>query len=187
MSPTHRCRKLRGLHCRRRLPVIGCDSGNLGCDGVLRIFGTVPDQGSGELSETERSLIAHAAFRESSEKFDHLVLAIIVAVSGFLVQTIPFGKVGLNVETMYLYSLILFGCSGLAAFKRTEWAILVHSKNHGMLDAIEKRDEANYLGNKVALDKCQKRTYLYYRARNIFIFTGFVCFIITKVFEQYVK
>ena len=135
----------------------------------------------------ERSLIALAAFRENSEKFDHLVFAVIVAVCGFLVQTIPFGIVGANVETMYLYSLILFGLSGVAAFKRTEWSVLVHAKNHSMLDAFEKRDEAKYLGNKLALEKCQRRTYFYYRARNILIFTGFVCFIITKVFAQYVK
>lgn len=139
------------------------------------------------MSSGERSLIALAAFRDTSEKFDHLVLAIIVAVCGFLVQTIPFGILGANVETMYLYSLILFGLSGIAAFKRTEWSILVHSKNHAMLDGLEKGDEAKYLGNKLALEKCQRRTYFYYRARNILVFTGFVCFIITKVFEQYVK
>lgn len=139
------------------------------------------------MSDTERSLIAHAAFRESSEKFDHLVLAIIFATIGFLVQTIPFGKVGLNIETMYLYSLALFGCAGVSAFKRAEWAILVHAKNHAMLDALEKGKKPEYLGNRQALDKCQNRTYMYYRARNIFIFTGLVCFIVTKVFEQYLK
>ena len=139
------------------------------------------------MSDAERSLIAHAAFRESSDKFDHLVLAIIVAVIGFLVQTIPFGKLGLNVETMYLYALTLFGLAGISAFKRTEWSIQVYAKNHSMLESLEKRNHAGFLGNRVALDKCQSRTYFYYRARNIFIFTGLVCFIITKVFETYVR
>lgn len=139
------------------------------------------------MSDAERSLIAHAAFRESSDKFDHLVLAIIVAVIGFLVQTIPFGKLGLNVETMYLYSLTLFGFAGMSAFKRAEWSIQVYAKNHSMLEAIEKRNQAGYLGSRIALEKCQSRTYFYYRARNIFIFTGLVCFIVTKVFETYVR
>ncbi|WP_335944477.1 hypothetical protein [Pseudomonas sp. G166] len=139
------------------------------------------------MSDAERSLIAHTAFRESSEKFDHLVLAIIFASIGFLVQTIPFGKIGMNVETMFLYSLALFGCAGVSAFKRTEWAIQVYAKNHAMLEALEKGKQPEFLGNRIALEKCQNRTYLYYRARNIFIFTGLVCFIITKVFEQYLK
>lgn len=139
------------------------------------------------MSDVERSLIAHAAFRESSDKFDHLVLAIIVAVIGFLVQTIPFGKLGLNVETMYLYSLSLFGLAGISAFKRAEWSINVYAKNHAMLEALEKRNQPDYLGSRIALDICQRRTYFYYRARNIFIFTGLVCFIITKVFETYVR
>ncbi|WLH10798.1 hypothetical protein PSH58_18145 [Pseudomonas hefeiensis] len=139
------------------------------------------------MSDAGRSLIAHAAFRESSDKFDHLVLAIIVAVIGFLVQTIPFGKLGLNVETMYLYALTLFGLAGISAFKRTEWSIQVYAKNHSMLESIEKRNQAGFLGNRIALEKCQSRTCFYYRARNIFIFTGLVCFIITKVFENYVR
>lgn len=139
------------------------------------------------MSGTERSLIALAAFRESSDKFDHLVFALIFATIGFLVQTIPFGRIGFNVETMYLYALLLFGCAGVCAFKRAEWAIQTHAKNHAMLDALEKQKEADYLDNRIALDKCQLKTYRYYRARNIFIFTGLVCFIITKVFEQYLK
>lgn len=139
------------------------------------------------MSGTERSLIALAASRESSDKFDHLVFALIFATIGFLVQTIPFGKIGLNVETMYLYSLALFGAAGVSAFKRAEWSIQAHAKNHSMLDALEKGQQAEYLGNRIALNKCQLRTYRYYRARNIFIFTGLFCFIATKVFEQYLR
>lgn len=139
------------------------------------------------MSSEERSLIAHAAFRESSDKFDHLVIAIIVTVCGFLVQTIPFGVVGYNIETMYLYALILFGLAGIGAFKRSEWSIQLSAKNHGMLHAAETRNQASYLGNQVALGKCQRKAYFYYRMRNIFIFTGFVCFLLTKVLEQYLK
>jgi hypothetical protein len=146
-----------------------------------------PDQRSKKLSAGERSLIAHAAFRESSDKFDHLVLAIILATCGFMVQTIPFGVIGANVQTMFLYSLILFGCAGICAFKRAEWAIQVHAKNHAMLDAYEKGNQDAHSASKIQLLACQERTYKYYRARNIFIFSGFICFIATKVFEQYLK
>lgn len=140
-----------------------------------------------DLTGNERSLIALAAHRDSSDKFDHLVFALIFATIGFIVQTVPFGRLGFNVESMYLYSLALFGCAGLSAFKRAEWSIVAHAKNHAMLDASEKGMQAEYEGNRIAVTKCQLRSYRYYRARNIFIFTGLLCFIITKVFEQYLK
>lgn len=134
----------------------------------------------------ERSLIAHASFRESSEKFDHLIFAAIIAVCAYLVQTIPFGKIGLNVETMFLYVLLVFGAAGVFAFKRSEWAVQVHSANHLMLDAMEKRDQARSKIARLKMDKCQRKTYIYYRARNVFFFSGFVCYVLVKVFQQYV-
>ncbi|MDR7056361.1 hypothetical protein J2W70_003742 [Pseudomonas koreensis] len=151
------------------------------------VFGPAWSRKELNLTGNERSLIALAAHRDSSDKFDHLVFALIFATIGFLVQTIPFGRIGLNVETMYLYSLALFGFAGISAFKRAEWSIQAHAKNHAMLDALEKQMQAQYLGSQIALGKCQVRTYRYYRARNIFIFTGILCFVITKVFEQYLK
>lgn len=116
----------------------------------------------------ERSLIAHASFRESSEKFDHLVFAAILAVCAYLVQTIPFGKIGCNVETLFLYVLVVFGMAGVCAFKRSEWAVLVHAANHSMLDAMEKGQQERYGVAREKVTQCQNRTYYYYRARNIF-------------------
>lgn len=138
------------------------------------------------MSSDERSLIAHAAFRESSEKFDHLVLAAIVAICAYLVQSIPFGRIGFNVETMYLYGLFIFGSAGVCGFKRSEWTIQVYSANHSMLDAMEKRQGEKYRTARINLFKFQKRSYLYYRARNILFLSGFLCYVATKVFTQYV-
>lgn len=137
------------------------------------------------MSSEERSLIAHASFRESSEKFDHLVFAVIVAICGYLVQSSPFGKIGFNVETMYLYGLLVFGCAGLCAFKRSEWTVQIHAVNHSMLDALEKGHRERADAFRKQLKSLQRRAQLYYRLRNVFFFSGFLCHVGAKVIQQY--
>ncbi|WEJ70321.1 hypothetical protein [Pseudomonas sp. PSE14] len=133
----------------------------------------------------ERGLAIHLAYLDSMHKFDHFLLGASLAACAYLAQTNPFGKVGCNVETMYLIALAALAFSSYAGFRRLEAVTAVLRMNSEYLEA-----PLTPAGRKHAaklIDKVSERTNRWYKIRNGFLYAGFLAYIGTKVIATYLQ
>jgi hypothetical protein len=134
----------------------------------------------------ERSLIVHTAYREAQDKFNNFVLGVNFAICAYLAQTMKFGPVGANVETMFLVALLVFGASAICGFKHNETVIVGFSLNHQKLDAFEKGN-VNLVGEMDKLMQIARvKAHRFYRMRNMLLLCGFLCFLAAKLLAAYI-
>jgi len=139
------------------------------------------------MSTDSRSVLIHQASALEAGQFDRFVLGATLAGCAYLGQTIPYGQVGYNVETMFLYSLLILACSAMLGFKRIEAGLNATKMNSKYLHHLEMRNpEAAYLC-QLSMDTWVDKTSTFYRLRNLMLMLGFGCYIATKVFATYVK
>jgi len=139
------------------------------------------------VSSDHRSVLIHQAYSQESGQFDRFVLGATLAGCAYLGQTIPYGQLGYNIETMYLYSLLVLSISAAMGFKRIEYTLNTAKGNSKYLHALETRDLKGAAAYHGLMLMWADSTGFYYRIRNITLILGFACYVATKVFAAYIK
>ncbi|HCT2655596.1 TPA: hypothetical protein OTR99_001792 [Pseudomonas aeruginosa] len=136
---------------------------------------------------SEREMTIYLAYMESSHKFDHFLLGASLAACGYLAQTNPYGRIGFNIETMYLVALLTLSASVLCAFRRLEQVTSVLRANSDYLEMADRltpdQRQRAYAALQVVADRPKK----WYLLRNGFLYGGFIAYITTKVFAAYLQ
>lgn len=133
----------------------------------------------------QRSVLVHQMHSEEMGQFDRFVLGATLAGCAYLGQTIPYGQVGMNVSTLFLFSLLILGMSAYFGFKRIEVVLMARRANSNFLHLHETNRpmEAHLAGG--VLERAAARTETYYRLRNWTLLLGFVVYVATKVLATY--
>jgi len=100
----------------------------------------------------ERSLIAHSHYRDEASKLDHVVLAVIAAVTAYGAQSLsprPFVWT-LSAYNIELLSLVALLVALFSAFKRVETTVEVLRLNFGYLHSLERRGKSMQLVHSAA-------------------------------------
>jgi hypothetical protein len=127
----------------------------------------------------------HKTFRDASDRFDHFVLGALLAICAYLVQSNPYAKIGLNVETLYFISLAIFVCASIFGFRRIEQVIVLYRINHSLLYATENRDLSGRNSALELLPTIRDKAESNYRWRNRFMFLGLLAYISAKYWGVY--
>ena len=140
------------------------------------------------MSADTRSVLLHQSASSESMGFDRFVLGATLAACAYLAQTIPFAPLGHNIETMYLWTLVVMAAAAFFGFKRIESVIEMVKLNAQYLADLEHGKISSEMLRQLYLDalsKCSGRTLGYYKARNATLFMSFTCYVTTKVFATY--
>jgi hypothetical protein len=118
---------------------------------------------------------------EARNKLDYFILGATLAICGYLAQTNPYGRLGLNKETFLLGTLLVFAASAVAGFKGIETNIKMIRMN---ADALETHDAGlrDFLLKKLGEDRTAHRCYI---AKKYLLLAGFACYLATKVWAEY--
>jgi hypothetical protein len=135
----------------------------------------------------DRSLDVYKAYREAQDKFDMYVLGAVLAICAYLGQSMPYARLGINAESMFLLSLLTFVTSAYFGFRRIELMIVGYRLNHSYLDALEKRNQQEAAWCRQALDEVGPKTSSSYNWRNRLMFVGLVFFVTGKYWAVYVN
>ncbi|MFJ3050840.1 hypothetical protein [Pseudomonas nitroreducens] len=135
----------------------------------------------------ERGLAIHLAYLDSAHKFDHFLLGASLAACAYLAQTNPFGRVGYNVETMYLVALAALALSSYAGFRRLEAVTSVLRLNSKYLEIVATLDAATRKHVTQLVDGESEKSNWWYKVRNGFLYAGFLAYIGTKVIATYLQ
>ncbi|MBD2835973.1 hypothetical protein ID144_02825 [Pseudomonas sp. JM0905a] len=138
------------------------------------------------MAENSRSESLHAVYTDAISKFDHFLMGATLAVCGYLAQSNPYAKLGLNLPTLYLISLVFFALAAFCCYKRLEHTIVLLSDNVGMLEAHEAERHDRAKQYRARLKAVSRRTNLYYKARFWMLVGGFVTYTAAKVLGPYV-
>lgn len=127
----------------------------------------------------------HKAYLEASSKADHFLLGVIAAACAYLAQSNPYGKLGLNAETLFLVDLIILALAGYFAHRRIENTVQVLKFNTTYLQAQSAGDPIAFHGGKQLAQKYADRTNIDYTLRNCFMVLGFFVYVVAKVWRAY--
>lgn len=140
------------------------------------------------MSTDTRSVLLHQSASTESMGFDRFVLGATLAACAYMAQTIPFGPLGHNIETMYLWTLAVMAAAAFFGFKRIEAVIEMVKFNSQYLADLETgkvKTEERFDRYQTDLKRSSHRTLIFYRARNTTLFMSFACYVATKVFATY--
>jgi hypothetical protein len=87
----------------------------------------------------QRSLIAFEHYRDSEQRFEHLILGVSTALCAYVGQHLEPHKIGWNSFTLEVIGLTLLVVSLVLGFKRIEAGVFLHQLNANLLDGGEKR------------------------------------------------
>ncbi|MEX5586887.1 hypothetical protein [Pseudomonas urmiensis] len=127
----------------------------------------------------------HKAYLEASSKADHFLLGAIAAACAYLAQSNPYGRIGLNPETLFLLDLVILGLAAYFAHRRIQNTVQVLKFNTTYLQAQNNGDAIEYHGSKMLASEYADRTSLDYKLRNYFMAGGFILYVIAKVWRAY--
>ncbi|HAL66517.1 MAG TPA: hypothetical protein DCP84_02345 [Pseudomonas sp.] len=127
----------------------------------------------------------HKAYLEASSKSDHFLLGAIAAACAYLAQSNPYGKIGLNPETLFLIDLVVLGLAAFFAHRRIENTIQVLKFNTTFLQGRNAGDPVSYLGGKQLAEDYSDRSNSSYKYRNFFMALGFILYVVAKVWRAY--
>ncbi|WP_224786388.1 hypothetical protein [Pseudomonas fluorescens] len=133
-------------------------------------------------SDYERSDQLGVMQIEASNKLDQFILGVTLAICAYLAQTNPYAPLGLNQETMLLFSLLIFASSAAFGFWRIEAKIAVMFANAQALDA--NNSEVIEAHRSMGL-KFIRKSVLHYHCRNILLVAGLATYVGTKVWASY--
>lgn len=135
---------------------------------------------------TDRTYELHKVHSDAKDKFDHFVLAIIIAVVAFLVKDLNFKPLGSNPETIYLLSLVVFSFSAFFGFKRIEYSLEIYRLNYRLLlySETEKPEKAKQVENLIQTSI--QTTLNLSKYRNLLFGMGVFCFFSGRLMSAYV-
>ncbi len=87
----------------------------------------------------ERSDRVWQEWKQSSEKFDHLMAGISTAVTAYVGQHLEFSRIGINSSTLELVALAVFGGATYFSFRRIMCMVAGMSASHQRLASLEAR------------------------------------------------
>lgn len=138
------------------------------------------------MSEQQLSRQIHQVYLEALSRFDHFVMGATLAVCAYLAQSNPYEKIGLNVPTLYLISLLLVAGAAFCGFKRLEHVVQTLRLNAQLLESREQNNSANKIEQmKFYTERASQRTHNYYIARNICLLLGFIVYLTAKIATPY--
>jgi hypothetical protein len=140
------------------------------------------------MSTDTRSVLLHQSASTESMGFDRFILGATLAACAYMAQTIPFGPLGHNIETMYLWTLAVMAAAAFFGFKRIEAVIEMVKYNSQYLADLETgkvKTEEHFDRYQATLKSKSRRTLSFYKARNTTLFMSFTCYVATKVFATY--
>lgn len=120
-------------------------------------------------------------YNEARSKLDYFLLGATLAICGYLAQTNPYGRLGVNKETFLLVTLMVFAASAVSGYKGIEANVSSIRKNAQFLDHPNPEARA-YLLEKLRGDRTAHR---YYMLKNYLLLAGFTCYLATKVWAAY--
>ena len=133
-------------------------------------------------TDQERADVLGVQQIEASNKLDHFILGISVAICAYLAQTNPYAQIGVNKETFLLLSLLIFAASCICGFKRIEARTQLALTNANALGASSGGQRAIWLERgKLSNKRCQD----FYHSRNYLLLAGLLCYLTTKVWATY--
>jgi hypothetical protein len=133
-------------------------------------------------TDQERADVMGVQQIEASNKLDHFILGISVAICAYLAQTNPYAQIDMNKETFLLLSLLIFAASCIFGFKRLESRTNLALAHAQALGATSGGQRATWLTRSQRYSKqCNK----YYRIRNCLLLAGLLCYLVTKVWATY--
>ena len=130
-------------------------------------------------------LEAHKQHSDAKDKFDHLILAILVAIIAYFAKGIDLKPIGLNPETIYLTSLLMFIFATIAGFKRLEYTMEMYRLNHKYLVYEEAEETDKVIHCKKLMDDVAKGALKSYKTRNFLLFLGMFAFLAGKLLAAY--
>ncbi|HBO2545158.1 hypothetical protein LJG15_06615 [Pseudomonas aeruginosa] len=136
---------------------------------------------------SEKEIAIHQAYLDSSNRFDHFLLGASLAACGYLAQTNPYGRIGYNVETMYLVALVSLAMSAFCGFRRLDRITGALKANAHFLALPTNISRDARLRAKALVQQAADAPGKWYSLRNGFLYAGFVAYIGTKVFAQYLQ
>ncbi|MCG6540187.1 hypothetical protein MCB86_08870 [Pseudomonas sp. KSR10] len=140
------------------------------------------------MSHTDsRSVLLHQIYSEQNSQFDRFVLGATLAACAYLAQTNPFGKIALNIESLYLLSLLTLVAAAYKGFRRIETCITAIQTNGVMLGHLEMQRNWDADALRGSLEIWRDKSSSAYRWRNRLLLLSFILYILTKVVEAYVR
>lgn len=137
------------------------------------------------MAEKNTSDDLYPIYLDTVSKFDHFVMAAILAVCGYLAQSIPFAKLGFNIPTGYLISLLLFAAAAFCGFKRLEHTNQLLGHNMELLTEQENGREDRARKRRPHLREAMRLTNVYYKWRDRLLFSGFGVYLLVRIIEPY--
>lgn len=120
-------------------------------------------------------------YNEARTKLDYFILGATLAICGYLAQTNPYGRLGINKETFLLGTLLLFAASAVAGFKGIEANVKMIRLNADALccpNPVEREALLDLLRKDMTAHNC-------YIAKKYLLLAGFACYLATKVWAEY--
>ena len=133
----------------------------------------------------DKNLEIFGLWSSAQDKFDLFVLAILMTICAYLVQTLEFVVLGLNLETVQILSLVVFGLSIVAAFRRIETMTVVYRVNHQLIQAKEDNDTERATQAYAGLNKLAAQALFWYRTRNRLMLLGFLLYFLSRLASPY--
>lgn len=137
------------------------------------------------MSDKKGSEMLYPVYYDNLQKFDHFITGGTIAICGYLAQSIPFAKVGFNIPTIFMGSLLLFCLSAFFSYKRLEKTGILYRYNIDLLEAQEAGDKQKADKIRPHTSRLSKLTHYYYILRSWFLFAGFVVYLVAKMAEPY--
>lgn len=120
-------------------------------------------------------------YNEARSKLDYFLLGATLAICGYLAQTNPYGRLGVNKETFLLGTLLVFAASAVAGFKGMEANVNMIRKN---AEALQEHNPA-LRAVKIHFLREDTTAHYFYILKNYLLLAGFVCYLATKVSAAY--
>lgn len=119
---------------------------------------------------------------EAANKLDYFTLGVSLAICAYLAQTNPYAPLGINKETFLLLSLTVFTLSAICGYLRLEFKVkemLAYTRAH------EAPTEAEQARPIRITTRYRRRGNRSYKARNILLLLGLVCYVATQIWASY--
>ncbi|WP_095058042.1 hypothetical protein [Pseudomonas sp. Irchel s3f7] len=117
--------------------------------------------------------------------FDQFVLGVALAACAYLAQTLKYGVIGWNEQTLQIIPLLILGIGAWLGFKRVESTITLISINARHLELCHANPKRSFPNLKEQMNKQSLRTGFFYRWRNRVIFLGLASHVGVKVLISY--
>ncbi|WP_095111168.1 hypothetical protein [Pseudomonas sp. Irchel 3E20] len=124
-------------------------------------------------------------YYKGSLTFDQFVLGANLAAAAYLAQTLKYGVIGWNENTLLMTPLLVLGVAAWLGFKRVECTIHLLKVNARYLELCHANPGRDLSGAREVTHEWSKKTGFFYRWRNRSIFLGLASHVGVKLLSAY--